>query len=175
MANGSLNILIKKFRSLPLELVKNFSAQLIQALTSLHARDLIYRDLKPENILLTNEYASIRLGDFGLTKALAEKDRTYTMCGTPEYMAPEIIVGQGYGRSVDFWALGMVIYELINGETAFRGTGPNDVCKKVTTERIQFPLSMNKAAKSLVKHLCDYDVERRNSFDIKEHKFFRDF
>ena len=133
MVNGSLSGLCKKFRSLPIDLVRHFAAQLVEALAILHSGDLVHRDLKPENILLTSTYAGLRLGDFGLIKPLGDHDRTYTVCGTPEYMAPEVIVGQGYGRSVDYWALGMVIYELVTGETAFKGTGPNDICKKVTT------------------------------------------
>ena len=82
-----------------------YAAEIVLALEYLHAQNIIYRDLKPENVLLDRE-GHIRLTDFGLSKIKESKDElAYTICGTPEYLAPEVIIGKGYNREVDFWAL----------------------------------------------------------------------
>ena len=89
----------------------------------MHSKDLIYRDLKPENILI-NKDGTLKLGDFGFIKKLNPGDRAYTFCGTPEYMAPEIIQNKGYSQAVDWYALGIMIYELVYGRPPFVGDSP---------------------------------------------------
>ncbi|XP_078734561.1 putative serine/threonine-protein kinase PRKY isoform X1 [Lampetra fluviatilis] len=90
-----------------------FAAEITCALAYLHSRAVVYRDLKPENVLLDRD-GHVKLTDFGFAKIL--QDRTWTMCGTPEYLAPEIIQSKGYGKGVDWWALGVLIFEMLCGD-----------------------------------------------------------
>jgi len=94
----------------------------------MHGRYVIHRDLKPENILLDTS-GFIKLADFGFTKKLCPWERTYTICGTPEYMAPEISMGSGYCHAVDWYALGIIIYELTFGRTPFMNSDPYKILK----------------------------------------------
>ena len=99
---------------------KAYIYQITTAIGYLHdVKNIIYRDLKPENILLNNNN-EIRLIDFNLCKILKDKDKTYTICGTPEYIAPEILIGKGYGKSVDWWSLGILAYKMVTGSTPFK-------------------------------------------------------
>jgi len=100
-----------------------FSAQVVLCLEYLHSMNVVFRDLKMDNILL-QESGFIKLTDFGFSKTLFKWQRTYTLCGTPEYMAPEIILKQGYNHQVDFWALGIVLYEMLYGRTPFLADDP---------------------------------------------------
>ena len=96
-----------------------YSAQIILALQYLHNKDIIYRDLKPENVIIDQE-GYIKLTDFGLSKMeISENTKTYSICGTPEYLAPEILNKKGHGKSVDFWTLGCIIFELATGYPPF--------------------------------------------------------
>merc|ERR1712196_70566 len=103
------------------EHARYFSACVIEGFAYLHERHIVYRDLKPENMIL-DEKGNAKLCDLGLAKFCVGK--AYTMCGTPEYMAPEVQKGQGYTRSVDWWTLGIFCYELHNSKPPFEGASP---------------------------------------------------
>ena len=96
-----------------------YAAEITSALHHLHTLKIIYRDLKPENVLLDFE-GHVRITDFGLAKdAMELSDKTHTFCGTPDYLAPEIISQKGHGRAVDWWSLGTMIYEMLGGLPPF--------------------------------------------------------
>ena len=111
---GEVFKLIQKYGPLDGKLAKFFAAQIILVFEYLHSKNLVYRDLKPENVLV-NYDGYLKLSDFGFVKYLKPGERTYTLCGTPEYLAPEIIMTKGHGKAVDWYLLGVVFYEMLTG------------------------------------------------------------
>lgn len=116
--NGELMKLLSEMQRFDPNLYRFYAGQIVLAFEYLHKKDLIYRDLKPENILLMNN-GYIKLTDFGFVKRLKPWERTYTLCGTPEYMAPEVIMNTGHGAAADWYTLGILIYEMTVGRPPF--------------------------------------------------------
>jgi len=157
---------------------KFFTAQVVLALEYMHGQNLIYRDLKPENILLTNN-GYIKLTDFGFIKRLKPWERTYTLCGTPEYMAPEVIMNTGHGAAADWYTMGILIYEMVAGRPPFMHNDTYEIFKMILKQKVPFPNGFPSDAKSLVKHLTAHDLSKRfgnliNGIDdIKNHRYFK--
>ena len=140
-----------------------YAAELLCALECLHGFGVIYRDLKPENILV-DYVGHIALCDFGLCKLdMKDEDKTNTFCGTPEYLAPELLHGQGYTKAVDWWTLGVLLYEMLTGLPPFYDENTNEMYRKILAEPLHFPGPeiVPPAARDLLTKLLDRDASRR--------------
>jgi serum/glucocorticoid-regulated kinase 2 len=153
-----------------------YTAELLCALECLHGFNVIYRDLKPENILLDYQ-GHIALCDFGLCKLdMKDEDQTNTFCGTPEYLAPELLLGRGYNKTVDWWTLGVLLYEMLTGLPPFYDENTNEMYRKILSEPLHFSDVVPPAAKDLLIKLLNRNPDERlganGSAEIKAHPFF---
>ncbi|KAJ2795811.1 hypothetical protein H4S07_006385, partial [Coemansia furcata] len=157
-----------------------YSAELVLALSHLHKLGIVFRDTKPENILL-DKRGHLVLTDFGLSKtALGEDGRTNTFCGTPSYMAPEVLnAAVSYEFSVDWWSLGILLYEMLTGAVPFKGKAPEKVAKNIAKTKVVYPPYMTPDARDLIVRLLRKKPEQRLGYgakgieNIKRHRFFR--
>jgi len=153
-----------------------FSAEIVSAFSYLHSLSIVYRDLKPENILLDME-GHVVITDFGFSKKVP--DRTWTLCGTPEYLAPEIIQSKGHTKAVDWWALGVLIFEMLAGYPPFFDDNTMVIYEKILSGQIKWPRVMHTVARDLVKQLLVQDTTKRlgcmkgGTQDVMNHKFFQ--
>ena len=176
---GELFTLLRTKGSFPVPQTKFYIAHIITIFEYLHSKNIVYRDLKPENILI-NKNGYLKLTDFGFAKQL-ENEKTYTLCGTPEYLAPEIILNKGHGKAVDWWTLGILLYEMLVGIDPFSDDDPMKTYQKILKGKINFPKTIDKDAKSLIKHLLTQDTSKRFGClkngvkDILNHRFFEGF
>ena len=154
-----------------------YAAQVTLMWEYLHSKNVIYRDLKPENLLIDKQ-GYLKLTDLGFAKIVST--RTYTLCGTPEYLAPEVILNKGHGKAVDWWTLGVLLYEMVVGVDPFNSPDPLIMYQNIVKGTLRFPSCVDPDCKSLIKHLLDGDVTRRygnlknQAQDVKEHRFFFD-
>lgn len=153
-----------------------YIAELLTALECLHGYNIIYRDLKPENILLDCT-GHIALCDFGLCKLnMVDQTTTNTFCGTPEYLAPELLYGQGYTKTVDWWTLGVLLYEMLTGLPPYYDENTNEMYRRILEDNLTFPDDVSVRARSLLRGLLNRDPSQRlgsrGAADIKAHPFF---
>lgn len=137
MKGGDLFTYISKVKKVSESDAKFYAASAAVALGHLHKSNFIYRDLKPENILL-DERGYAKLADFGLAKLLKNDEQAHTMCGTPEYVAPEVLLGKGHSRPADWWALGILIYEMVLGKTPFKGKNVQSLYREIIKKDLDF-------------------------------------
>ncbi|XP_070070555.1 cAMP-dependent protein kinase catalytic subunit 3 isoform X2 [Drosophila takahashii] len=153
-----------------------YAAEIVSALEYLHSLQIVYRDLKPENLLI-NRDGHLKITDFGFAKKL--RDRTWTLCGTPEYIAPEIIQSKGHNKAVDWWALGVLIYEMLVGYPPFYDEQPFGIYEKILSGKIEWERHMDPIAKDLIKKLLVNDRTKRlgnmknGADDVKRHRWFK--
>jgi RAC serine/threonine-protein kinase len=172
---GELFFHLQRDRKFPEERVRFYIAEIVLGLEYLHANGVLYRDLKPENILLTDE-GHICLTDFGISKEGLESDdaRTATFCGTPEYLAPEVLECNGYGKAIDWWSLGTLMYEMLNGLPPFYSQDVQTMYTKIMTAKLEIPEGISPEAGLLLQGLLQRDPEKRlaDARQIKAHPFF---
>ncbi|CAH2066112.1 unnamed protein product, partial [Iphiclides podalirius] len=156
-------------------LAKFYASQVILALEYLHFCNVVYRDLKPENILIDrNGY--LKITDFGFSKIL--QGRTWTLCGTPEYLAPELILSKGYGFSVDWWSFGVLLYEMNAGYPPFCANEPMKTYERIVAGKYRCPSSFSADLRDLVRNTLQVDITKRfgvmknGVMDYKNHRWF---
>ena len=169
---GELFFHLKEEGTFTEERVIFYSAEIALALRHLHSLGVVYRDLKPENILLSNE-GHIVITDFGLSKQLVDDESTHTFCGTPEYLAPEVLRGQGHGFPVDWWSLGTLIFEMLTGLPPFYSTNTNAMYQKILSGEVSYPPEVPQACRSLLEGLLTKDPAKRfGAEDIMRHPWY---
>ncbi|KAI8327313.1 kinase-like domain-containing protein [Blakeslea trispora] len=157
---------------------KFYACEVLLALEYFHSQGIIYRDLKLDNIMLGLD-GHIKVADYGLCKEnMWYEETTGTFCGTPEFMAPEILLEQKYGRAVDWWAFGVLVYEMLLGQSPFRGEDEDEIFDAILEDEILYPVNMSRDSVSICQRLLNRDPKRRlgagptDAAEIKEHPFF---
>jgi serum/glucocorticoid-regulated kinase 2 len=174
---GELFFHLKNNRRFPEDVARIYVGEIALALGHLHSLQVIYRDLKPENILL-DDNGHVCLTDFGLSKDVDPSDKAHTFCGTPEYLAPEIVTGAGHDKAVDWWSLGILLYELTVGIPPFYSQNVNEMYNKIQHGVLRFPPFLSENCKNLIVQLLNRDPKKRlgskdDVSDIKIHPFFK--
>ncbi|KAI1623629.1 protein kinase A [Exophiala viscosa] len=173
---GELFSLLRKSQRFPNPVAKFYAAEVTLALEYLHGQNIIYRDLKPENLLL-DRHGHIKITDFGFAKDVP--DITWTLCGTPDYLAPEVVASKGYNKSVDWWSLGILIFEMLCGFTPFwDGGSPVKIYENILKGRVKYPPYIHHDAQDLLVQLITSDLTKRlgnlhgGPAEIKNHPWF---
>ncbi|XP_057710629.1 protein kinase C theta type isoform X2 [Corythoichthys intestinalis] len=151
-----------------------YAAEIVCGLQFLHSRGIVYRDLKLDNVLLDCE-GHIKIADFGMCKEnMSEEARTSTFCGTPDYIAPEILLGQKYNSSVDWWSFGVLLYEMLVGQSPFRGRDEEELFQSIRTDDPAYPRWLTRDAKDILIRLFVREPEERLGVkgNIRSHGFF---
>ncbi|XP_033845028.1 serine/threonine-protein kinase N2 [Periophthalmus magnuspinnatus] len=156
-----------------------YSSCVLLGLEFLHQNKIVYRDLKLDNLLMDAD-GYVRIADFGLCKeGMGYGDRTSTFCGTPEFLAPEVLTDNNYTRSVDWWGLGVLIYEMLVGESPFPGDDEEEVFDSIVNDDVRYPRFLSPDSVSLIQKLLQKNPEMRlgageeDAAEIKRHKFFQ--
>ena len=159
---------------------KFYTACVIKSFEYLQDRNFVYRDLKPDNLLIdSNGY--LKLADFGFAKRVKPGLKTYTMCGTPDYLAPELVQQSGHTKAVDWWALGVLIFEMVNGTPPFYDDDQVVLFRNIVNVKFQFPPDFSKECRDLIRNLLQKNPAKRLGSlnggvqDIKDHPWFTGF
>jgi microtubule-associated serine/threonine kinase len=191
---GDCASLLKSAGVLPIEIARLYIAETLLAIEYLHSCGIVHRDLKPDNLLIT-AIGHIKLTDFGLSKIglmnrttlvsegclnETQQFKDHDLCGTPDYIAPEVILRQGYGKPVDYWALGIILYEFLIGIVPFLGGSPEELFTNIINEEVEYPQgeeALDPNAESLIQMLLEKNpVDRLGTIggapDVAAHPFF---
>ncbi|KAM3140400.1 hypothetical protein pb186bvf_007560 [Paramecium bursaria] len=173
---GELFYLLQKKKRLTEDQARFYACQIVLAIEYLHNRDIIYRDLKPENVLIDKE-GYIRITDFGLSKKNIKTDKdAFSVCGTPEYLAPEVLIKQGHGKPFDWWTLGCFIYEIVIGMPPFYAQQRSQLFEQIKFYPPKYPQNISSDLKNLLEGLFQKIPKDRLGYNgaeqIKTHPWF---
>ena len=174
---GELFTLLEKFNRFQPEHALFYAGNVVLAIGHLHKHGIIFRDLKPENLLLDGR-GYLKLIDMGFAKRLAKGEKTYTLCGTPYYLAPEMILHRGHDLALDWWTVGVLTYEMLEGEPPFTGNSEMEVYGKVTRMQYTCPPKFPELAVDLIRQLLKKEPEsrlgnlRNGVNDVMSHPWF---
>jgi len=174
-AKGQIYSLLKKEGRFNEKLAAQYLRECISAVNYLHSLDppIIHRDIKPENILLDSN-GIVKLADFGWSNYFDDDSRRLTYCGTPEYLAPEMIKQSGHDKSLDVWNLGVLLFELLTGSPPFEGGNQNELFTNILSLKIKWPKGFSGIAKDLISKLLKIDPKQRIVIqDITDHPWFK--
>ena len=164
--HGDFSCFLKK-RALKEEHAKRFIRELAEGMKYLKKHNITHRDLKPQNLLLTDKY-NLKITDFGLAKFIEDDKMMQTMCGSPLYMAPEILTYKEYTDKADLWSIGVILYEMLTGELPFKGNTIYNIMKQIENKTIKFPKDkypISNEAEQLVNELLQKDAQQRISWN----------
>ena len=183
VCGGELFSRLADLHHLPFPHSRFYAACVLSAFEHLHRKEIIYRDLKPENLLIDRE-GYLKVVDFGFAKKLKLNKKTFTVCGTPEYLAPEIILRTGHDFLVDIYAVGILIYEMEVGTSPYADPSGNMnssvICNQILKNQLKFPKGCNPRTQELVKDLCVKKSNKRlgsgrlGTKECLEHSYFRE-
>jgi len=175
---GDLGSLITKKRRFPEDVAKIYAAEITLALENLHNKDIIFRDLKPDNVVLDAEGHAM-LTDFGLSKEGVKAELQKSFCGSVAYLAPEMLRRSGHNKTVDWYLLGVLIYEMLVGMPPYFSSNREELFENIKKAQLKLPKNLSEEAKHLITHLLKRDPAKRlgaqnDAADIKNHPWFRD-
>ena len=178
LSGGELFQHLRKFRTFDEDKVRFYGAQIALALEYLHSKGIVYRDLKPENILMDDK-GYLRLADFGMAKKLKDDEKAMSFCGTPEYLAPEIITMEGHDKNADWWSFGILLFEMLCGLPPFYVENLDKMYEMIKGSPVKFPkrISLSEDAKDVIRKLLEKNPKKRLGSqsgieEIKKHPFF---
>jgi len=177
---GELFSLLEKFERFEPAAAKFYAGCVVLAIGHLHKHGIVFRDLKPENLLLMDT-GYLKLIDMGFAKRIGRGEKTYTLCGTPYYLAPEMILHRGHGLALDWWTVGVLTFEMIEGDPPFGGTSEMEVYGKVTRMQYSCGPRFPDVAADFIGQLLKREPENRlgnlhyGSEDVQAHPWFYNF
>jgi protein kinase A len=175
---GELFSVLREQERFPDTTAMFYAASVVVAFEYMHGKNFVYRDLKPENLLL-DERGYLKVTDFGFAKDIS-RGRTFTLCGTPDYLAPEIVAGKGHGKGVDWWCLGVFMFEMLTSTAPFCADSPMKTYKKILAGVVMYPPYVSPAAQDLMQQLLHAKATKRlgvvrgGASLIKQHRWFQD-
>ena len=178
LSGGELFQHLRKFRTFDEDKVRFYGAQIALGLEYLHSKGIVYRDLKPENILM-DEHGYLRLADFGMAKKLKDDEKAMSFCGTPEYLAPEVITMEGHDKMADWWSFGILLFEMLCGLPPFYVENLDKMYDMIKSSQVKFPkrVNLSEDAKDVIRKLLEKNPKKRLGSqsgieEIKSHPFF---
>jgi len=174
ISGGQLFFHLRREAMLSEDSVRFYAAELVLALEHLHSHNIIHRDLKPENILISST-GHVALTDFGLAKEEVDEDsRANTFCGTIEYMSPEMVKGEPYGKTTDWWSVGILMFDMLSGNPPFRNKNRKRLQEEILNKKITMNKYWHYTTHSILKGLIERNVDKRIKLSgIKAHPFFK--